>query len=99
MYEVSESGAPASWWSPLYEACANSILGDDALALQSIEQMGEAPGLPWYPILKDAACFKKFAEEPRYLAVVSSVDQRMAELRERLPDTLIQFQSLQIKTP
>lgn len=90
----NDTGAPYPWWSNLYLSCSLSILGEDAGALDAIERLVDAPGLPWYPVLKDALCFQKFVEEPRYLAVVDSIERRMADLRERLPDTLVRFQSV-----
>ncbi len=91
----NETGAPFPWWSNLYLSCSLSILDQDAESLEVIERLVDAPGLPWYPVLKDSLCFQKFVEEPRFLAVVHSIEGRMAALRARLPDTLADFQSVQ----
>jgi hypothetical protein len=57
-----------------------------------MESLIDSPGLPWYPILKDATCFKNLAGEPRYQFAVASIENRMSELRARLPGTLERFQ-------
>jgi TolB-like protein/DNA-binding winged helix-turn-helix (wHTH) protein/Flp pilus assembly protein TadD len=87
-----DTGGPHSWWPNLYLACAQSILGEDDDSLVSLERMVDTPGLPWYPVLKDEACFQKFADDRRYQAVIATIEDRMADLREGLPDTLTQFQ-------
>jgi hypothetical protein len=75
----------------MYEACARSVLGEDELALEILERVVESPGLLWYPVLVDSPCFRKFKDEPRYQAVVQSVELRQKILRDRLPDTLQRF--------
>ena len=79
----------------MYEACGQSIVGQDELALETLERVVESPGLLWYPVLVDAPCFRKFADEPRYQAVVQSVEQRQEVLRDRLPDTLQRLRVMQ----
>ncbi|MDX1480836.1 MAG: tetratricopeptide repeat protein [Woeseiaceae bacterium] len=88
------NGMRNSWWSNLYLACTLSILDDDDRALETLENVTRNTGLVWYPVLRDQPCFRKFVDEPRYQAVVDWVENRKAELRERLPDTLARFQSL-----
>jgi TolB-like protein/DNA-binding winged helix-turn-helix (wHTH) protein/Tfp pilus assembly protein PilF len=88
MSGVISTGAPKAWWPNLYAACGQSILGEDELALESLERLVESPGLLWYPVLVDSPCFRKFKDEKRYQAVVQSVEQRQELLRDRLPDTL-----------
>jgi hypothetical protein len=88
MSGVASTGAPKAWWPNLYEACGRSILGEDDLALESLERLVESPGLLWYPVLVDYPCFQKFREEPRYQAVVRSVERRQEILRDRLTATL-----------
>ncbi len=41
-------------------------------------------------MLKDAACFERFANDPEYLKTVRHFDDLRAMLRKRLPDTLAQ---------
>jgi len=88
------TGSQKAWWPNLYEACARVVLGDDKLALETLERVVESPGLLWYPILVDSPCFQKFKDEPRYQAVVQSVELRQKILRDRLPDTLQRFRVL-----
>ena len=85
------TGSQKAWWPNMYEACAQSVLGEDELALETLERVVESPGLLWYPILVDSPCFQKFKDEPRYQAVVQSVELRQKILRDRLPDTLQRF--------
>ena len=85
------TGSQKAWWPNMYEACARSVLGEDELALETLERVVESPGLLWYPILVDSPCFQKFKDEPRYQAVVQSVELRQKILRDRLPDTLQRF--------
>ena len=92
---IKTTGGENGWWPNLYEACLQSILGEDAKSLDVLERMVDTPGLPWYPLLKDATCFQKFAEEPRYQSVVSSIEKRMQDLRQRLPETLARFRVIQ----
>ena len=89
------TGSEKAWWPNLYEACGQSILGEDELALETLERVMESPGLLWYPVLVDSPCFKKFKDEPRYQAVVKSVEQRQKILRDRLSDTLQRFRVAQ----
>ena len=85
------TGSPKAWWPNMYEACGLSIVGEDELALETLERVVESPGLLWYPVLVDSPCFQKFKDEPRYQAVVQSVELRQEILRDRLPDTLQRF--------
>lgn len=87
-----ETGGHNAWWPHLYSACTRSILGQDEAALQRLEKMAGAVGMPWYPVLVDAPCFRRFASEPRYLAVVAAIEERKRKLREDLPDTLARLQ-------
>jgi tetratricopeptide (TPR) repeat protein len=95
MHRLTLTGAPKAWWPNMYEACGQSIVGQDELALETLERVVESPGLLWYPVLVDAPCFRKFADEPRYQAVVQSVEQRQEVLRDRLPDTLQRLRVMQ----
>ena len=89
------TGTERSWWANLNLSCSLSILGNDSEALDYLEKIVDSPPLPWYPLVRDQPCFQKFVDEPRYQAVVTSLEDRRAMLRERLPDTLARFQSLQ----
>ncbi|MBT8054785.1 MAG: hypothetical protein KJN69_12910 [Gammaproteobacteria bacterium] len=92
---IESTGGENGWWPHLHESCLQSILGEDEKSLDVLERMVDTLGLPWYPMLKDATCFQKFAEEPRYQSVVSSIEKRMQDLRQRLPETLARFRALQ----
>jgi len=91
MSRLMLTGSENAWWPIMYGACAQSVLGEDELALETLEQVLESPGLLWYPVLVDFPCFQKFRDEPRYQAVVKSIEQRQEVLRDRLPDTLQRF--------
>lgn len=92
---IKSTGGENGWWPNLYESCLQSILGEDEKSLDLLERMVDTVGLPWYPMLKDATCFQKFAEEPRYQSVVSSMEKRMQDLRQRLPETLARFRVIE----
>ena len=92
--QLAATGAGDSWWPNLYEACLLSMLDDDNAALETLARVNNSIGLLWYPVLMDAPCFRKFADEPVYRDVVSRYEQRLAALRERLPDTLARHQTI-----
>jgi TolB-like protein/DNA-binding winged helix-turn-helix (wHTH) protein/Tfp pilus assembly protein PilF len=94
MSKLIETGSQKAWWPNMYEACARSVLGEDELALDILERVVESPGLLWYPILLDSPCFQKFKGEPRYQAVVQSIELRQKILRDRLTATLQRFRVL-----
>ena len=48
--------------------------------------------MPWYPLLIDAPCFRKYESEPRYQAAVAAIEERQRALREELPETLRSFE-------
>jgi TolB-like protein/Tfp pilus assembly protein PilF len=78
-----------SGWAPAWKAaCVKAVLGDDAAALLMLESLPTLGTLAWLPLLRDQACFRRFGQEPRYLAVVDALEARTAALRERLPATL-----------
>jgi len=83
-----DTGGDSAWWPHLYLACVDSILDRDAAALDSLERMERAWGMPWYPLLVDAPCMRRFEGEPRYEAVVAAIDRRKQRIRDRLPATL-----------
>ena len=90
---IESTGGENGWWPHLHEACLQSILGEDAKSLDVLERMVDTLGMPWYPMLRDAPCFQKFADEPRYQSVVSSIEKRKQDLRQRLPETLARFRA------
>ena len=85
---LSDTGGGDSWWPNFYQACALSILDRYDDALDKLERVNDSVGLLWYPQLVDAPCFRRLAGDPRYQAIVKSYEERLAGLRERLPETL-----------
>ncbi|MEQ9561506.1 MAG: hypothetical protein RLN69_03220, partial [Woeseiaceae bacterium] len=86
------TGGENAWWPHLYLACVDSILDDPELALASLERMQSTHGMPWYPLLADAPCFRELAENPVYVETLRSVDEKKATLRARLPKTLARLE-------
>ncbi len=78
----------SSWATYVTEACLLAALGKDAEALVLLEPLKTLPNIVWLPWLKDQTCFQKYVDEPRYQAVVSAIEERLAAIRERLPQTL-----------
>ncbi|HET6565205.1 MAG TPA: winged helix-turn-helix domain-containing protein [Xanthomonadales bacterium] len=83
-----DTGAHHSWWPSLYGACAYLIAGKREAGLANLELINQSPGLVWYPVLKDAPCFRSVRDEPRYQRVLAGVESRMAQLRDKVPSTL-----------
>ncbi len=81
----------AAWWIALGQACTQSILGNDSEVYRLFQLAHESNLLAWEPMLKDHQCFKRFADDPAYLAVVKHFDERRALLRARLPATLARY--------
>ena len=79
------------WWIALGHACKHAILGNDDEVDRLFQRALDSNLLAWEPMLKDQQCFKRFADDPAYLAVVKHFDDRRAMLRERLPATLAQY--------
>ena len=76
------------WWPHVYLACAEAVRGNDEQALQALDRVANARGLVWYPLVADARCFQRFRGLPAYEQALGRLDQRIADLRERLPGTL-----------
>jgi len=81
----------SAWLNPFGAACALSQLNRDEESLASLETLLDATAIAWTPWIKDHTCFQKFQNEPRYRAVVSALDARLATIRERLPVTLERY--------
>ena len=79
------------WWASLGYACMRAILGEDDEVDRRLQRTLESNVLAWQPMLKDQHCFKRFADDPAYLAVVKHFDDRRALLRARLPATLASY--------
>lgn len=86
------TGADNAWWPYLYLACVDSILDDEAAALASLEHLQHTHGMPWYPLLADAPCFRDLADVEAYEQALRAITERKAALRARLPDTLARLE-------
>jgi tetratricopeptide (TPR) repeat protein len=81
----------ADWWVALGVACKEAILGQDDEVYRRLKRAQEGKHLAWEPLLKDAPCFKRFAEDPVFQATVRHYDELREMLRARLPSTLAQY--------
>jgi len=81
----------ANWWIALEHACTQAILGNDGEVSRLLQRAQESNHLAWEPMLMDHQCFKRFADDPVYLATVRHFDERRALLRARLPATLAHY--------
>jgi hypothetical protein len=88
--ETHYESVSADWWIALEHACTQAILGNDVEVHHLLQRAQEGNHLAWEPMLKDHQCFKRFADDPVYLATVRHFDERRALLRARLPTTLAQ---------
>jgi hypothetical protein len=78
-------------WGSLFKGCNLAILGRHEDALKVLPGIKESSRLRRDPWLRDARCFKQYAEEPVYLDVLKDQEERRARLREKLPATLAEF--------
>jgi TolB-like protein/Tfp pilus assembly protein PilF len=83
-----ESIFAKSWWVESLNACIRITGGEVAEALDMLDRVKDTRGLAWSWFLMDSPCFKRIANEPRYVAVIKRLDERQRLLRERLPATL-----------
>ncbi len=81
-------GDTGAWAVPLGVACDLSILGDDEAALTALEVLPTLPTIVWLPYLKDLTCLQTLVDEPRYQAVVTAIEERLAGIRSNLPKVL-----------
>lgn len=81
----------ADWWIALENACTQAIVGNDDEVHRLFLRALDGNHLAWEPMLRDHQCFKRFLDDPAYLAVVRHFDDRRATLRARLPATLKQY--------
>jgi TolB-like protein/Tfp pilus assembly protein PilF len=79
------------WWQALAGACLSAVLGEDNDVYHRFQRARLGRHLVWRPMLEDAQCFKRFADDPAYLAVVDHFEQLRKEARARLPATLAEF--------
>lgn len=76
------------WWTNIYLGCAFAILRRDDEALAALDHVARVEGLVWYPLVADAHCFQRFAEEEGYRRVLGVLDRRIADLRRAVPGKL-----------
>jgi len=81
----------ADWWVAIEVACKNAILGRDDEVRRRLKRAQESKHLVWEPMLKDAECFKRFADDPVFQATVRHYDELREKLRARLPATLARY--------
>lgn len=79
------------WWQALGGACLSAVLGEDNDVYYRFQRARQGNHLVWRPMLEDAQCFKRFADDPAYLAVVDHFDGLREMLRARLPETLAEY--------
>jgi tetratricopeptide (TPR) repeat protein len=90
--ETHYESASSDWWIAIHQgACTQAILGHDEEVHRLLRLALDSNRLAWEPMLKDQYCFKRFADDPDYQAIVRHFDERRALLRARLPSTLARY--------
>ena len=79
-----DTGGKTAWWPNLYFACAQGYLGEEDLVFEHLERASSSAALLWYPVLRDAECFKPYRDASRYKRVVDAMDERRAALRNKV---------------
>lgn len=79
------------WWQSVNMACAMTVAGNHAAALNRLTDVRRSVRLPVRPILMDSPCLESLTGEPAYQDILSLVEARRKALRERLPATLAEF--------
>lgn len=79
-----ETGGDQGTWANTILSCSLALLGKDDEAMAAFAKVDDSPRLPRLPMLKDCACFKRFANDKRYTSVIAAVEKRQAELRARV---------------
>ena len=77
-----------SWASGLSQACYESVRGNRDEALAQLERLPPLQTIVWMPFLKDLACLQNLVGEARYQAVVTAMENRLAAVRAKVPETL-----------
>jgi TolB-like protein/tetratricopeptide (TPR) repeat protein len=92
-FSMEEIGTTPSYdfLNTVYEACDRAILGQDEKARDALRRAQKGRRLVWEPMLLDAPCFDRMAEDPDYRATIRYFEERRRMLRERLPATLVEF--------
>jgi hypothetical protein len=85
-------GENTTWSVSVLLACNYAVIGNnDTEVYRRLQSARDAMHLAWDPMLKDLECFKRFANDPAYLAVLKHFDDRREFLRDRLPKTLAEY--------
>lgn len=79
------------WWKNLYWACSLSVLERHDEALEKFARIPQSHRLPWPYLARDSLCFRRYANDERYQRVLVEIDERLAAIRGRLPNTLEEF--------
>jgi TolB-like protein/DNA-binding winged helix-turn-helix (wHTH) protein/Flp pilus assembly protein TadD len=91
-YEWNKTGLALTegggWAAHLSDACSLMLLANREAALDTLETLARVTTIVHLPWLQDQACFAGLQDEPRYRAVVAAVEERIAAIRARLPETL-----------
>jgi len=85
---TSDDGSWAPWISG---ACLESLRGNSEVALTTLEKLPSLPTLVWMPYLRDLTCMQPLTNDPRYVAVVDAMEQRIAKARADLPNALQRY--------
>jgi TolB-like protein/tetratricopeptide (TPR) repeat protein len=79
------------WMGLSFAACELAIQGRNKEALQWFGRIRNSPRLPWDGVLRDSVCHQGYANDPVYLGTLQAIEERRAELRQKLPATLAEF--------
>jgi tetratricopeptide (TPR) repeat protein len=93
---IAEWNDQVSWWGDIYwvsifRSCNLATLDRQEEALDQLAQIRESRWLNWEPLVRDSYCFQQYQQEPVYRDVLSFLEARQSEQRERLPATLAEF--------
>jgi tetratricopeptide (TPR) repeat protein len=88
----SNMGEELNWWYNFHRSCGLAILGRKDEAIDVLGRLETSAQLPWEAFLRDAFCMKFLEDRPEHQRLLEHVESRKAELREKLPATLAQFE-------
>ena len=82
-------GDPA--WVALARTCDMTVLDRPDEALKILADVKESHRLLSDTVIRDSPCYTPYVNEPVYQEILSHHEQRQAELRNKLPETLATF--------